>query len=98
LICNILFIVVVACSLTQKEILEDWDWIGKNLMSTLYNFDDEDQVTEFVRCKIESLVAHAQPADHFIEGNSLKPKSLCSLLASLRNYELFWVRLINCLF
>ena len=63
---------MVACSLTQKEILEDWDWIGKNLMSTLYNFDDEDQVTEFVRCKIESLVAHSQPTDPIFEGNFIR--------------------------
>ncbi len=62
----------MACSLTQKEILEHWDWILKNLMGTLSNFDDEDQVTEFVRCKIESLVAHAQPKEPLFEGMYLK--------------------------
>ncbi|CAG7719403.1 unnamed protein product [Allacma fusca] len=52
---------LVACSLTFKEITENWDWIEKNLMATLSSFDDEDQVTDFVKCKIESLVAQSQP-------------------------------------
>ena len=56
------FNTVVACSLTHNEIMEHWKWIEKNLMTTLSSFDDEDQVTDFVKCKIESLVAHAQPA------------------------------------
>ena len=53
---------VVACSLTHVEIMEHWKWIEKNLMTTLSSFDDEDQVTDFVKCKIESLVAHSQPS------------------------------------
>ena len=53
---------VVACSLTHAEITEHWKWIEKNLMTTLSSFDDEDQVTDFVKCKIESLVAHSQPS------------------------------------
>lgn len=53
---------VVAVSVSQKEICGDWEWLEKNMMSTLANFDDEDQITDFVRCKIESLVAHSQPS------------------------------------
>lgn len=52
---------MVARALTQEEIKKDWQWLETNLMETLSTFDDEDQITEFVRCKIESLVAHAQP-------------------------------------
>lgn len=54
--------------MTNKEILEDWEWLNKNLLGTLFNFDHEDQITEFVRCKIESLVAHSQPSTPVIEG------------------------------
>lgn len=65
---NVYFVPAIACALTQKEILQDWDWIEKNLMKTLSNFDNEDQVTEFVKCKIESLVADSKPKSDLIEG------------------------------
>lgn len=60
--------IVIAYAMTYKEILEDWEWLNKNLLGTLFNFDHEDQITEFVRCKIESLVAHSQPSTPVIEG------------------------------
>jgi len=50
-----------ACSLTHTEIMEHWYRIENNPMVTLSSFDDEDQVADFVKCKIESLVAHSQP-------------------------------------
>ncbi|CAG9825643.1 unnamed protein product [Phaedon cochleariae] len=48
---------LVACSLTRKEILEDWEWLFSNVCETLHCFDSEDDITEFVMCKIESVIA-----------------------------------------
>lgn len=59
---------VVAVSVSLKEICSDWEWLEKNLMDTLSHFDDEDQISDFVRCKIESLVAHSQPNAALPEG------------------------------
>jgi hypothetical protein len=59
---------VVAVSVSHKEILGDWEWLRSNLLATLSNFDDEDQVTDFVKCKVESLVAHSNPTNVVIEG------------------------------
>ncbi|CAL8082933.1 unnamed protein product [Orchesella dallaii] len=58
---------LIAYAMTSKEIVEDWEWLNKNLLNTLFNFDHEDQITEFVRCKIESLVAHSQPSTPVLE-------------------------------
>ncbi|XP_063222042.1 TBC1 domain family member 9 isoform X2 [Bacillus rossius redtenbacheri] len=52
---------VIACSLTYSEIEKDWDWIERNLCDTLNSFDNEDDVTEFVCCKIQSLIASSVP-------------------------------------
>ena len=48
---------VIACSLTREEIFADWKWIEANLMPTLENFEKEDEITDFVRCKIQSILA-----------------------------------------
>lgn len=53
---------VIAESSSWEEILRDWQWIEGNLMPTLINFESEEDVTSFVRCKIESLVQVV--ADH----------------------------------
>jgi len=58
---------VIAVSVSHREIVDNWEWLVKNLMPTLSNFDDEDQVTDFVKCKVESLVAHANPNKVIIE-------------------------------
>ncbi|CAH1997517.1 unnamed protein product [Acanthoscelides obtectus] len=48
---------MVACAMTRKEILEDWDWLFNNVCETLHSFDSEDDITDFVMCKIESVIA-----------------------------------------
>ncbi|XP_054160913.1 TBC1 domain family member 9-like [Oppia nitens] len=50
---------LVSCALKKDEIVKDWEWIEHNLMPTLQSFENEDDVTDFVRCKIESLIAQA---------------------------------------
>ncbi|XP_015111408.1 TBC1 domain family member 9 [Diachasma alloeum] len=58
---------VVACSLTYEEILQDWEWLQSNLMDTLKSFDTEDEITEFVCCKIQSIIANNVPDCQFAE-------------------------------
>ncbi|KAI2798993.1 TBC1 domain member 8B, partial [Blomia tropicalis] len=47
---------LIAVSSKSEDILKDWEWIETNLMPTLVNFDNEKDTTNFIRCKIESLV------------------------------------------
>ncbi|KAH6942668.1 hypothetical protein HPB50_009204 [Hyalomma asiaticum] len=51
---------VVATSLSREEIFQNWAWIEQNLLETLKSFDSEDEATEFVCCKIRSLVAQRE--------------------------------------
>lgn len=43
--------------MTKTEILRDWEWLFENVSGTLHSFDNEDDITEFVTCKIESVIA-----------------------------------------
>lgn len=45
----------IACALTESDILKDWEWLENNL--DLKKFENENDVTDFVCCKIKSLVA-----------------------------------------
>lgn len=47
---------MVAASSSLAEILKDWEYIENNLMPTLVNFENETDVTNFIKCKIESLL------------------------------------------
>lgn len=58
----------MACSLTHEEILQDWEWLHSNLMTTLTSFDSEEEITEFVCCKIQSIIANSIPDSQFAEG------------------------------
>lgn len=53
--------------MTRKEILEDWDWIFSNVCETLHSFDNEEDITEFVTCKIESVIASRHEVE--VDGN-----------------------------
>ncbi|XP_044261162.1 TBC1 domain family member 9 [Tribolium madens] len=54
---------LIACSLTRQEILKDWEWLFNNVSETLHCFDSEDEITDFVSCKIESVIATRQEVD-----------------------------------
>lgn len=43
--------------MTRQEILKDWEWLFSNVSETLHSFDSEDDITDFVTCKIESVIA-----------------------------------------
>lgn len=47
----------IAASISRKDILNNWEWLEENLKQTLVSFDDSMAITDFVKCKIESLVA-----------------------------------------
>lgn len=43
--------------MTKYEILKDWEWLFENVCETLHSFDNEDDITDFVNCKIEAVIA-----------------------------------------
>lgn len=47
---------VIAASSSFAEILKDWEYIENHLMPTLTNFENDADVTDFIKCKIESLL------------------------------------------
>ncbi|XP_021209163.1 TBC1 domain family member 9 isoform X1 [Bombyx mori] len=51
---------VIATALTEQQIRQDWQWLIDNVCSTLHSFDTEEEVTEFVCCKINSVMATEQ--------------------------------------
>ncbi|XP_013182367.1 PREDICTED: TBC1 domain family member 9B isoform X1 [Papilio xuthus] len=51
---------VIATALTEKEIRQDWQWLFDNVSPTLHSFDTEEEITEFVCCKINSIIATEQ--------------------------------------
>ncbi|XP_043218792.1 TBC1 domain family member 9-like isoform X3 [Amphibalanus amphitrite] len=55
---------LVAISVTSSEIFSDWAWLESHLLPIVAAFDSDDDVMEFVKCKMESLVAQrSQPTD-----------------------------------
>lgn len=57
----------IACSLTLKEIQQEWEWLQKNL-DTLTSFEKEEEVTEYVCGKIRSMIAENQYHNYSVEG------------------------------
>ncbi|XP_034242050.1 TBC1 domain family member 9 [Thrips palmi] len=49
---------VVAQALSSTDIKEDWEWLTKNLLPSLARIESDEDVTEYVCCKISSLVVN----------------------------------------
>uniref|UniRef100_A0A8D0A4X0 TBC1 domain family member 9B n=1 Tax=Sander lucioperca TaxID=283035 RepID=A0A8D0A4X0_SANLU len=47
----------VACGSSRKEITEHWDWLEANLLQTVSIFDNDQDVTTFVKGKILGIIA-----------------------------------------
>ncbi|XP_068460294.1 TBC1 domain family member 9B isoform X2 [Clinocottus analis] len=47
----------VACGSSRKEITEHWDWLESNLLQTISIFDNDEDVTTFVKGKILGIIA-----------------------------------------
>lgn len=42
----------------RADIERDWQWLEDNLMECLEQCDGEDQITDIVKCKVSSMMAH----------------------------------------
>ncbi|KAM9357249.1 TBC1 domain family member 9B [Symphorus nematophorus] len=47
----------IACGSSRKEITEHWDWLESNLLQTISIFDNDEDVTTFVKGKICGIIA-----------------------------------------
>ncbi|XP_075712307.1 TBC1 domain family member 9B isoform X2 [Rhinoderma darwinii] len=56
----------VACGSSRKDITGHWEWLENNLLQTLSIFENEDDITTFVKGKIHGIIAE--------ENKSLLPK------------------------
>ncbi|XP_041441997.1 TBC1 domain family member 9B isoform X2 [Xenopus laevis] len=56
----------VACGSSRKEITKHWEWLENNLLQTLSIFENEEDITTFVKGKIHGIIAE--------ENKSLQPK------------------------
>lgn len=55
----------------MKDILKDWQWLSEHLFATLNEMENEEEITNFTICKIESLVAHsATPLSEEVKDSS----------------------------
>lgn len=42
---------------SKRDIISTWEWLEQNVMTTLESFESENDATDFLLGKIESLVA-----------------------------------------
>ncbi|XP_071853495.1 TBC1 domain family member 9B-like isoform X3 [Apostichopus japonicus] len=68
----------LASSMHKREIIRHWEWLEQNLMETLGNFDSDTDVTEFVKCKIESLVANTESTEEQLKEANEESKNFKS--------------------
>ncbi|XP_020854266.1 TBC1 domain family member 9B isoform X1 [Phascolarctos cinereus] len=47
----------VACGSSRKEITKHWEWLENNLLQTLSIFENEEDITTFVKGKIHGIIA-----------------------------------------
>ncbi|XP_070768835.1 TBC1 domain family member 9B [Enoplosus armatus] len=47
----------IACGSSRKEITEHWDWLESNMLQTISIFDNDEDVTTFVKGKISGIIA-----------------------------------------
>uniref|UniRef100_A0A3Q3W9X4 TBC1 domain family member 9B n=1 Tax=Mola mola TaxID=94237 RepID=A0A3Q3W9X4_MOLML len=47
----------IACGSSRKEITEHWDWLESNLLQTISMFDNDEDVTTFIKGKICGIIA-----------------------------------------
>ncbi|XP_072120207.1 TBC1 domain family member 9B-like isoform X1 [Mobula birostris] len=47
----------IACGSSRKEITQHWEWLEANLLQTLSIFENEEDVTTFVKGKVQGILA-----------------------------------------
>uniref|UniRef100_A0A3P9A4F2 TBC1 domain family member 9 n=1 Tax=Esox lucius TaxID=8010 RepID=A0A3P9A4F2_ESOLU len=48
---------LIAHGLSRKEITEHWEWLEQNLLQTLSIFENENDITTFVKGKVQGIIA-----------------------------------------
>ncbi|XP_053672142.1 TBC1 domain family member 9 [Anopheles nili] len=49
----------IAADITLEAIMQDWEWLAKNLFRVINEMETEEEITNFTICKIQSLLAHS---------------------------------------
>ncbi|XP_063776453.1 TBC1 domain family member 9 isoform X2 [Pseudophryne corroboree] len=48
---------IIACGGSRREVTEHWEWLEINLLQTLSIFENENDITTFVKGKIQGIIA-----------------------------------------
>ncbi|XP_031653967.1 TBC1 domain family member 9B isoform X3 [Oncorhynchus kisutch] len=57
----------IACGSSRKEITEHWEWLETNLLQTLSIFDNNEDITTFVKGKISGIIAEENKSKAALE-------------------------------
>lgn len=58
---------IIACGGSRKEITEHWEWLELNLLQTLSIFENENDITTFVKGKIQGIIAEYKKINNIKE-------------------------------
>uniref|UniRef100_A0A8C5LYK0 TBC1 domain family member 9 n=1 Tax=Leptobrachium leishanense TaxID=445787 RepID=A0A8C5LYK0_9ANUR len=47
----------IACGSSRREVTEHWDWLEVNVLQTLSVFENENDITTFIKGKIQGIIA-----------------------------------------
>jgi len=61
-------VTVIAQALSSADIQQDWEWLTKNLLPSLARIESDEDVTEYVCCKISSLVVNDSSSSKDVDG------------------------------
>ncbi|XP_041706703.1 TBC1 domain family member 9B isoform X1 [Coregonus clupeaformis] len=57
----------IACGSSRKEVTEHWEWLETNLLQTLSIFDNDEDITTFVKGKISGIIAEENKSKAALE-------------------------------
>uniref|UniRef100_A0A8C2UY11 TBC1 domain family member 9 n=1 Tax=Chinchilla lanigera TaxID=34839 RepID=A0A8C2UY11_CHILA len=79
----------IACGGSRKEITEHWEWLEQNLLQTLSIFENENDITTFVRGKIQvTIVEKADSSSVLPSPLSISTRNrMTFLFANLRDRD-----------
>lgn len=61
---------LIAECMSSQEAISDWNWLEKELLPILADFESPDDATEFISVKINSLLAVIESSSHLPPGSS----------------------------
>lgn len=90
---------VVAVGMMLEEVTAHWTWLEQHLLAILCNFDSPHDMHDFVRCKVESLVANERLQERLTTTTLASPDSEAFQSASYKFHKVFGLpdseRLVN---